>query len=111
MVNEFDDQVEVMDLYLASYYVLRGCSVERVNCIPTGKDYRCSLVMKGAFELISAVQEEFFHNRATVNLLAFRDAYNHVNGFIRQAKKSYREEPKTGSTRRDRQDKARGGDL
>jgi hypothetical protein len=85
----WDDEIEVMDLYLASYYLVRGCVVARVSCIPTGKDYRCSIVMKGASELIYSAQAEFFNNRATVNLLAFRDAYNQVNGLLRQAKKSY----------------------
>jgi len=85
----WDDEVEVTDLYLASYYVLKGCTVAKVSCIPTGKDYRCSIMIKGPWDVVSEVQAEFFHNRATVNFLAFRDAYNQVNGFIRQAKKSY----------------------
>jgi len=91
------DEVEVMDLYLASYYLVRGCTVARVDCIPTGRDYRCEIVMKGASDLIYAVQDEFFHNRATVNLLAFRDAYNQVNGLLRQAKKSYEKDSRGGA--------------
>lgn len=83
------ERVEVMDLYLACYYVLRGCEVAAVKCIPTGRDCRCELVVQGDAGLVQAIQDEFFHNRATVNLLAFRDAYNQVNGCIRQAKKSY----------------------
>lgn len=92
-----DDEVEVSDLYLASYYVLKGCTVARVSCIPTGKDYRCSIVIRGPWDVVGEVQAEFFQNRAMVNLLAFRDAYNQVNGFIRQAKKSYEREARGGA--------------
>jgi hypothetical protein len=87
--HTWDDEVEVSDLYLASYYVLKGCTVAKVSCIPTGKDYRCTIMIKGPWGVVSEVQAEYFQNRAMVNLLAFRDAYNQVNGFIRQAKKSY----------------------
>ncbi len=87
--KSWDDEVEVMDLYLASYYLVRGCTVARVSCIPTGKDYRCNIVMKGPWDLVGEIQKEYFHNKATVNLLAFRDAYNQINSCIRQAKKSY----------------------
>jgi hypothetical protein len=93
----WDDEVEVTDLYLASYYVLKGCTVAKVSCIPTGKDYRCSIVIQGPRDVVGEVQAEFFQNRATVNLLAFRDAYNQVNGFIRQAKKSYEREARGGT--------------
>jgi len=86
------EQVEVMDLYLACYYVLRGCELAGVTCIPTGKDYRCELVVRGDDQLVHAIQDEYFSHRATVNLFAFRDTYNQVNGCIRQAKKSYRED-------------------
>ena len=90
--HNWEDEVEVTDLYLASYYVLKGCTVAKVSCIPTGKGYRCSILIKGSWDVVSEVQAEYFQGRAMVNLLAFRDAYNQVNGFIRQAKKSYRED-------------------
>jgi len=83
------EQVEVMDLYLACYYVLRGCALVGVKCIPTGKDYRCEIVVQGDEGLVYAIQDEYFSHKASVNLFAFRDAYNQVNGCIRQAKKSY----------------------
>jgi hypothetical protein len=95
--HNWGDEVEVTDLYLASYYVLNGCTVAKVICIQAGKDYRCSLVMKGDCEVIHEVQAEFFQNRAMVNLMAFRDAYNQVNGFVRQAKKSYEKESRGGT--------------
>jgi hypothetical protein len=99
--HNWEDEVEVTDLYLASYYVLKGCTVAKVSCIPTGKGYRCSIMIKGPWDVVSEVQAEYFQGRAMVNLLAFRDAYNQVNGFIRQAKKSY--------VRDDTQREARGG--
>ena len=86
--NYFDDVVEVMDLYLACYYVLRGCTIERVTCIPTGKSLSCSFIVKGNFDLVHEIQEEYFEKKATVNLWAFRSAYNQVNSYIHQAKRS-----------------------
>jgi len=83
------DQVEVMDLYLASYYVLRGCELAEVKCIPTAKTVSCSIVLKGGFELVHEVQGEYFEKRANVNLWDFRSAYNQVNSSVHQAKKSY----------------------
>jgi len=93
------DQVEVMDLYLACYYVLRGCEVAAVKCTPTGRDYRCSVVVRGGFGLVHEIQDEYFSHRASVNLWDFRDAYNQVNGCIRQAKKSYREDTRSEDRR------------
>jgi hypothetical protein len=89
MAEEVRDAVEVMDLYLASYYVLRGCTIASVRCIPTGKDVSCSVVMSGGFDLVHEVQAEYFEKRASVNLWDFRNAYNQINSCIRQAKKSY----------------------
>lgn len=86
--NAFDDEVEVMDLYLASYYVLRGCKIIRVACIPTGKNVTCSIVVTGNFDLVHDIQSEYFEKRASVNLWDFRSAYNQVNSCIHQAKKS-----------------------
>lgn len=74
-----EGQVEVMDLYLACYYVLRGCELAGVTCIPTGKDYRCEIVLRGDEDLVNAIQGEYFSHTATVNLFAFRDAYNQVS--------------------------------
>jgi len=102
MSGGYVERVEVMDLYLACYYVLRGCELAGVTCIPTGKDYRCEIVVKGDEALVSAIQGEYFSHTATVNLFAFRDAYNQVNGCIRQAKRSYE---------RERQRAADGGGL
>lgn len=83
------DEVEVMDLYLASYYVLRGCELAAVKCIPTAKSISCSIVVRGGLALVHEVQGEYFEKRASVNLWDFRSAYNQVNSSVHQAKKSY----------------------
>jgi len=82
------ERVEVMDLYLAAYYLIRGCSLEEVRHIPMGKTAACNLIIKGEGKLLRAVQEEFFASTAMVNLLAFRNAYNQVNGAVHQAKRN-----------------------
>ena len=89
MSNDFNDQVEVMDLYLASYYLVRGCELVSVKCIPTEKSVSCSLVVRGRAALVGAIQGEYFEKRACVNLWAFRSAYNQVNSSVHQAKKSW----------------------
>lgn len=89
MANDFEDQVEVMDLYLASYYLVRGCELVSVKCIPTEKSVSCGIVVKGSYDLVHAVQDEYFGKHAAVNLWAFRSAYNQINSSVHQAKKSY----------------------
>ncbi len=86
--KETQERIEVMDLYLACYYVLRGCEIAGVRCIPTGKDLRCSIVVSGGCELVRDIQDEYFGRRARVNLWDFRSVYNQVNGCMHQAKKS-----------------------
>ena len=89
MAEDFEDQVEVMDLYLASYYLVRGCELVAVKCIPTEKSVSCSIVVQGSFALVGEIQGEYFEKRACVNLWAFRSAYNQVNSSVHQAKKSW----------------------
>ncbi len=89
-------RVEVMDLYLASYYVLRGCELAEVRCIPTAKTVSCGIVVKGDEGLIRAVREEYFEKRASVNLWDFRGAYNQVNSSVHQAKKSWDRAKRSG---------------
>lgn len=95
--NDFDDVVEVMDLYLACYYVLRGCTIEKVTCIPTGKSLSCSVIVKGNFDLVHEIQEEYFEKKATVNLWDFRSAYCQVNSYIHQAKRSSERDHRRGA--------------
>lgn len=81
------ERVEVMDLYLAAYYLIRGCSLESVRYIPTGNTASCSLIIQGEVKLLREVQEAFFTSQAEVNLMDFRHAYNRVNTAIHQAKR------------------------
>jgi len=96
MTKGFEDQVEVMDLYLASYYLVRGCELVAVKCIPTEKSVSCSIVVRGMSELIGSIQGEYFEKRAAVNLWAFRSAYNQVNSSVHQAKKSWERANRSG---------------
>jgi len=92
MADDYKAEVEVMDLYLASYYLVRGCELVAVKCIPTEKSVSCSLVVRGRSGLVGAIQGEYFEKRACVNLWAFRSAYNQINSSVHQAKKSWEHE-------------------
>jgi hypothetical protein len=82
------ESVEVMDLYLAAYYLVRGCVIDEVRNIPAGKSAACSLVIRGERTVIREAMEAFFASTAEVNLLEFRHAYNRVNTAIHQAKRN-----------------------
>ncbi|GAB1483429.1 hypothetical protein MASR2M78_22450 [Treponema sp.] len=82
------ETVEVMDLYLAAYYLVQGCAIEEVRNIPAGKNAACSLLIRGNRERMREATEAFFASSAEVNLLDFRHAYNRVNTAIHQAKRN-----------------------
>jgi hypothetical protein len=81
------ESVEVTDLYQASWLILSGCQLTGIQCIPMSGSLGCLMVFTGP--RIYEMQEEYFEKRASVNLWAFRSAYNQVNSYIHQAKKSY----------------------
>jgi hypothetical protein len=81
------DHADVTDLYQASYLTMKGCTLDSIECIPTGGSISCRMTFSGP-ELASA-QDAYFAHAAVVNLYAFRSAYNQVNSFVHQAKKSY----------------------
>jgi len=81
------DHADVTDLYQASYLIVKGCTLDSIECIPTGGSISCRMTFSGP-ELPSA-QDEYFAHAAVVNLYAFRSAYNQVNSYVHQAKKSY----------------------
>jgi len=83
-----NESVEVMDLYLAAYYLIRGCAIDEVRYIPMGKTAACSLMIRGDRAVIREAMEAFFASTAEVNLLAFRNAYNRVNNAVHQAKRN-----------------------
>jgi hypothetical protein len=84
-----NESVEVMDLYLAAYYLVKGCSLERVEPVRVGEVVSAyTIIVRGAAPVIMEVQRTFFNSTAEVNLLAFRNAYNHVNNAIHHAKRA-----------------------
>jgi hypothetical protein len=82
------ERVQVMDLYLAAYYLVKGCVLEGVTPIPVGSNAACSITVRGEASVIQEVQKTFFDSTAEVNLLSFRNAYNRINNAIHQAKRS-----------------------
>jgi hypothetical protein len=81
------DRVGVTDLYQASWLLLNGCELTGIECIPTGGSISCRLSFVG--ERLAELQDKYFEKKASVNLWTFRSAYNQVNSYIHQAKKSY----------------------
>ena len=78
---------DVTDLYEAAYLILAGCTLEEVSCIPVSESLSCTMTFSGP--ALAKAQDEFFARKAVVNLHAFRGAYNQVNGYVHQAKKSF----------------------
>ena len=77
----------VTDLYQASFLLLNGCEITGIECIPTGGAVSCTMSFTGANleELLAA----WWDKKAEVNLWSFRSAYNQINSYIHQAKRSY----------------------
>jgi hypothetical protein len=89
--------LEVTDLYLASYLLLKGCRLVKVECVPTGGAVSCALTF--SHPGLPAYEDAFHAQSATVNLIQFRSAYNQVNGYVHQAKKSFDRARRRGDTR------------
>jgi len=81
------ESVEVTDLYQASWLLLSGCRLTGIQCIPTSGTLSCLMLFEGP--QILELQEQYFQKKASVNLWAFRTAYNQVNSYVHQAKKSF----------------------
>ena len=86
--------IDITDLYQAAYLLLCGCELNGVECIPVGGALACRLTFSGAG--LEAALEEYFRKAACVNLFAFRQAYNQVNGYVHQAKKSHNVRQRAG---------------
>ena len=82
------ETIGVTDLYEAAFLLLNKCHFTGVECIPMTGTLGCSLGFAND-EDIAYFQEQFQRREATVNLYAFRQAYNTVNGYVHRAKKSY----------------------
>jgi hypothetical protein len=81
------ERVGVTDLYQACWLLLKGCELTGIECIPMGGTLSCRLSFAGSN--LEELQDEYFQKRSCVNLWAFRSAYNQVNSYVHQAKKSY----------------------
>lgn len=88
------ERVQVTDLYQASFLLLSGCELTAIECIPTGTAVSCTLSFKG--EDVQSRLESWYAKRAEVNLWDFRSAYNQINSYVHQAKKSYSRSLKAG---------------
>ena len=76
----------VSDLYQASYYLLNGCEILSVDCIPTGTASSCQIVVRG--NNLTDLAQAWFDKKAVANLWTFRNAYSQVNSHVQQAKRS-----------------------
>ena len=83
------DEQYVTDLYQASYFLMNGCEITGVQCIPTGGALSCRIGFRG--EDLGTLTTRWFEKRAAVNLWAFRSAYNQINSYVHQAKRSYKD--------------------
>lgn len=77
----------VTDLYQASYYLLNGCQILSVDCIPTGNTSSCRIVIQG--KNLTDLAEQWFGKKAVANLWIFRNAYTEINSHVQQAKRSF----------------------
>ena len=102
-------EITVTDLYLASYLLMSGCPLAKVECIPTGSALSCSLFF--SHQRVPDLEDAFFEQRAVVNLTQFRTAYNQVNGLVHQAKKSYEREQRRSASEAAGGSSATGGGV
>lgn len=58
------ESVEVMDLYLAAYYLVRGGAIDEVRYIPMGKTAACSLMIRGERAVLNPAQGAVRDRRA-----------------------------------------------
>lgn len=86
-MDELEEKIEVTDLYHACYLLINGCKLVGVECLPLAGSVGCRLSMRG--RAVGKLSTEYYEHQATVNLSAFRQAYNQVNSYVHQAKKSY----------------------
>lgn len=85
------DPVTTADLYEASYYLLAGCRLESIQCIPIAGDPICHFSFCSPRML--ALQAEYLRAQAQVNLFAFRRAYGQLLSYAAAAKKKWRQQP------------------
>jgi hypothetical protein len=81
------ETAEVTDLYQASYYLLSGCEILGVECIPAGTGTSCRIAVRGPN--LTDLAQAWFDKSAVVNLWTFRNAYTEINTHVQQAKRSF----------------------
>lgn len=81
------ETAELTDLYQASYYLLNGCQITAIDCIPAGTGTSCRITVEG--RNLGSLAQPWFDHSAVVNLWAFRNAYTEVHSHVQQAKRSY----------------------
>ena len=91
------ETAEVTDLYQASYYLLCGCEILGVECIPAGNSTSCRLAIRG--RNLGELEASWFERSAVVNLWSFRTAYTEVNAHVQQAKRSFELSRRFGGAR------------
>lgn len=82
--------IATTDLYEAAYYLLNGGGLSSIEGIKINGRISCQLRFSG--EIISQLQIEYFHGRATVNLFTFRRAFGHVNALVHTTRKKVKKE-------------------
>lgn len=86
-MDDLEEKIDVTDLYHACYLLVNGCKLVGVECLPLAGTVGCRLSMAGRD--VRRLCAEYYEQRATVNLYAFRQAYNQINSYVHQAKKCY----------------------
>ena len=81
------EQTTVTDMYQATWFLINGCELKSVECIPLGGQLACRLTFAG--DKLEILQEKYFTREAACNLFSFRQGYNQINSFVHQAKKSF----------------------
>jgi hypothetical protein len=93
------DEVATTDLYEAAFYLLSGCTLEAIQCLPVSGKREVQFSFSGRH--LAALQLTYLQSRAEVNLFAFRRAYGQINAYLHEAKKAARrEEQQAGGERR-----------
>lgn len=81
------ETVELTDLYQATYYLMQGCELTGVECIPAGTGTSCKIRFRG--ERFTALERAWYDKAARVNLWDFRTAYSEISSHVQNAKRSY----------------------
>ena len=90
-------EVRTSDLYEAAYYLERGCKLEAVETVRLESDrVDCVFVISCEDSSLVFLMARYSRGQAEVNLLAFRNAYNQVSGYLHQTKRSHRLASKRG---------------